>query len=411
MIDTISFLMNNLNAVEVFAASSSQSQGNGTVRPGITRVNTVGTNDDALTLPDCVKDTDVILINADNAQNAQLWANTDDRIDGGSIDGNIRLWAGQTRWLKAFDDTDWRTIYKANGHAPSVTAFAGGGQGSATLLEAEVSRVSVIATDDDSVVLPLAFPGLFRQVHNDDSVNDLALFPGVGDAINDSGVNAAISLPPDSSIQLFCVTNARWNGVITYGGDSVVVGDQIIGGHLSLGDATITPVSPLHIIADGDTSEVVARFRNASNANRLLVQIDSSGNGYITIHDSAGAITTTIRSSTGQSELSGGLRLNGSLKQSVSDGVTASATQTQAGATYLGNENDLTEVLTVGTTGDAVRIPGAVAGQSRTVRNASANSMQVFPTSSDTIDGGAVVSVAAGVTQVFNCFVVTEWRT
>ena len=154
--DEVPHLLENQSSVNVFSASATQSQGFGTVLPGITRVNVVATNDNALTLPTAVKDTNCILINADNAQNAQLWAGVDDRIDGGSIDGNVRLWAGQTWWLKAFNATDWRTIFKTDGHNPAATAFAGGGQGSATLLEAEVTRVSVIASDDDSVKLPVA---------------------------------------------------------------------------------------------------------------------------------------------------------------------------------------------------------------------------------------------------------------
>lgn len=205
----IPFLLGNIQTVEVFAASSTQAQGNGTVRAGITRVNTVGTNDDALTLPTAVKDVDCILINADNVQNAQLWSGSGDRIDGGSIDGSVRLWAGQTRWLKAFDDTDWRTVFQTPGFQPTMTAFATGGQVSATDLEAEVTRVSVVGTAGDSIKLPAAFPGLQRWVYNDSS-NACDLFPNTSDAINGLAADTQISLAPGASVTIKALTAVKW---------------------------------------------------------------------------------------------------------------------------------------------------------------------------------------------------------
>lgn len=68
--------------------------------------------------------------------------------------------------------------------------------------------------------------------------------------------------------------------------------------------------------------------------------------------------------------------------------VTASTTQTQAGATALTSQ--YVEVDTVANDADAVKLITASTGQSQTIRNEGANALQVFPASGDSINGGAV---------------------
>ena len=91
-------------------------------------------------------------------------------------------------------------------------------------------------------------------------------------------------------------------------------------------------------------------------------------------------------------------------------GVTASVTQTQAGATVLTGE--LVEVTTVATANDAVRIPAAILGVPCKVINQGANTLQVFPTSGDKIDGGATdasVTIAPGTSVQFHAIDAASW--
>lgn len=70
---------------------------------------------------------------------------------------------------------------------PAVTAKAGGGQAGATPLNAAVNPVSVVATNADSVLLPLALPGTQVVVYNA-TANTLQVF---GQASNPNLANSA----------------------------------------------------------------------------------------------------------------------------------------------------------------------------------------------------------------------------
>lgn len=73
--------------------------------------------------------------------------------------------------------------------------------------------------------------------------------------------------------------------------------------------------------------------------------------------------------------------------QSVTTGITASTTQTLAGATALTTK--MNYVATAANSGDAVALPAMVPGQSVTVFNDGANPIKVFPAAANVaIDGG-----------------------
>lgn len=64
-----------------------------------------------------------------------------------------------------------------------VTALPGGGAAGAPVLSLAYNRVSVVATDNDSVVLPLAIPGNEVIVDND-GVSTLAVFASTSNPDN-----------------------------------------------------------------------------------------------------------------------------------------------------------------------------------------------------------------------------------
>jgi hypothetical protein len=93
--------------------------------------------------------------------------------------------------------------------------------------------------------------------------------------------------------------------------------------------------------------------------------------------------------------------LSGFFYESATDGITAHAGGLQTNAVALTTE--VNRVSIVATAGDSVALPPSVAGLTIMVINAAANSMQVFGTSPDTING---VATGTGVTQMGNsvCF-------
>ena len=106
----------------------------------------------------------------------------------------------------------------------------------------------------------------------------------------------------------------------------------------------------------------------------------------------------------------GNVSLAGLLFESSTDGITASATQTQAAATPLTTE--LNRVTTVATAGDGVALPASVAGMTVLVCNKAAKPMQVYGSGTDTIND---VATATGVSQMqgsvvlYTCYTAGAW--
>jgi hypothetical protein len=93
------------------------------------------------------------------------------------------------------------------------------------------------------------------------------------------------------------------------------------------------------------------------------------------------------------------------LKVGVETGLTAHAGGTQAAALALSTSKSAHEITTVGTAADSVKLPAATgSGAIHWVKNsAAANSLQLFGSGTDTIDGvatGTGVTIAAGKGRV-----------
>lgn len=94
----------------------------------------------------------------------------------------------------------------------NITAKAGGGQqtsGSSVIVSA-LARVTIVATTNDSVTLPLSVRGMEVVVVND-GANSLNIFPALGDQINSLAANAAFA---DASAQppviFYCFSTGFW---------------------------------------------------------------------------------------------------------------------------------------------------------------------------------------------------------
>ena len=79
-------------------------------------------------------------------------------------------------------------------HNTTITAFATGGQASATALTGEFNNVTTCATASDSVKLLAAVLGRKQTVKNSGAAA-LAVFPATGDAINALAANLSVDIP------------------------------------------------------------------------------------------------------------------------------------------------------------------------------------------------------------------------
>jgi len=103
----------------------------------------------------------------------------------------------------------------------------------------------------------------------------------------------------------------------------------------------------------------------------------------------------------------------GLVQASVTAGITAGTTQSQAGATALTTE--INQVSTCANPNDGVKLPTAVAGQYITIINNGAQNLQIWPNTDDAIDAGSVDAVdsnvlaAAGVRR-YVAYDATNWE-
>lgn len=104
----------------------------------------------------------------------------------------------------------------------AITAFAGGGQTSAVLLDSGYNRVTVVASAGDSVKLPSCHTGpsntgpmpvgvvsgnttgLMLYVTNAHASNSMNVFPQTGESINAIAANGAYAVNFNKTVQFLC---------------------------------------------------------------------------------------------------------------------------------------------------------------------------------------------------------------
>ena len=114
-----------------------------------------------------------------------------------------------TDTLERYNGTTWVAFDDQGTLTATATAFAGGGQGSATQLTSGYTNVTTVATAGDSVKLPTAAAGLSVTVKNNGATN-LAVFPFTGDSINGGSVNASITLIPGDEKTFLAMDAINW---------------------------------------------------------------------------------------------------------------------------------------------------------------------------------------------------------
>jgi hypothetical protein len=95
-----------------------------------------------------------------------------------------------------------------------LTAHAGGGQTNATPLTAQNNRVSTVATNGDSSVLPASVAGLTLQVSNA-GTGSMNVYPAVGESINALAVNAAFAVASGKTASFTCYAAGLWHSILS----------------------------------------------------------------------------------------------------------------------------------------------------------------------------------------------------
>lgn len=96
-----------------------------------------------------------------------------------------------------------------------ITAFAGGGQGSAVALTSTINRITTVGTAADSVKLPAAVAGKLVLVQNAAAANSANVFPQTGESINALSANSAFAVAANKAALFFCAVNGVWTSILT----------------------------------------------------------------------------------------------------------------------------------------------------------------------------------------------------
>lgn len=116
--------------------------------------------------------------------------------------GYILTWDG-AKGVYAFNPSGFT-------YASGITAYTPGGQGSATILTKNKNRVDTVPTTNSSCILLQAVAGLSQFVHNNATLNDMYLYPFLGDAFLGQAIDAPIVIVAGQKADCFCYNDGTW---------------------------------------------------------------------------------------------------------------------------------------------------------------------------------------------------------
>lgn len=119
-----------------------------------------------------------------------------------------------TEGAQTFNGVQTYTLPRVADHNTTISAFAGGGQASATALTGEFNNVTTVASNFDSVKLLTAVLGQVQTVRNSGAAI-LSVFPNTSDAINSLAVNLSIDIPVGGEVTFRAIDATTWMTVNT----------------------------------------------------------------------------------------------------------------------------------------------------------------------------------------------------
>lgn len=196
----------------------------GTLITGQTvRVTTVASAADSISLPSAVAGLEIIVVNK-GASAMQVFGLGTDTIDEIATATGVSQMANSVVIYTSTTTGKWYSEGLATGFggtglqtlsfSPTVTAFAGGGQASATQLTSMISRVSTVATQGDSVKLPPSSVGLAVTVINK-GANPVQVYGNGTETINGIVTATGISQGVNTAAMYICSVSGNWEVPIT----------------------------------------------------------------------------------------------------------------------------------------------------------------------------------------------------
>lgn len=193
----------------------------------LNRVTTVASSGDAVALPPSKAGLTILVLNK-GANPMQVFGVSPDLIDDVATATGVSQMPGSVVLYTCYTAGNWYTEGLATGFSGSlqtlanktgIVAHAGGTQAAAiadTASQANsmINDIVTCATGGDSVVIPLAVPGLQIYIANGGAAS-CNVFPFTGDQINGAGANAAFALANAKTVTLVCTKALNWRAVLS----------------------------------------------------------------------------------------------------------------------------------------------------------------------------------------------------
>lgn len=180
------------------------------------RISVAATAGDSVLLPASAPGLTIIVENA-GAAAVQVYGLGTDTINAVATATGVSQMAGSVviytcyaagAWFANGLGTGYSGSFETSSLVSGITAFATGGQASATALTAMINVISVCATTADSVKLPVASSGLVITVVNNGAAS-ANIFPVTGSFMN-AVSNASVACPAGTVLILYAVDATHW---------------------------------------------------------------------------------------------------------------------------------------------------------------------------------------------------------
>lgn len=189
------------------------------------RIITVATAGDSVVLPAAAAGLELLVMNH-GVNPMQVYGLGTDTIDDIAAATGVSQMSNSLVIYTSAGAGKWYSEGLATGYAGSglqtssytngITAFAGGGQGSAVPLTSMLNRITTVGSANDSVKLPpTTQPGLVIYVANAAAANSLNVFPATGDAINALAVNTAFAIAANKTATFISCVTGTWQAVLS----------------------------------------------------------------------------------------------------------------------------------------------------------------------------------------------------
>ncbi len=139
--------------------------------------------------------------------------------------------------------------YQVNGTTINVTAFAGGGQGSATPITTTNTVVATCATSGDSVLLPTPVVGQYCTVVNRGAAT-CAVYPQSGSTINGQAADQSVNIASGASTTFLATSATAWVSSADYSAGAYWIDGTVVESSKASGTlANLTRYIPLQVSA------------------------------------------------------------------------------------------------------------------------------------------------------------------